>query len=340
MTIKTYIIAEIGNNHNGSVGKAIEMIDMVAEAGADAVKFQSFRGLDIVTPKVRADEYPGWNVRGYEYWYQFLDSIALPLSDHQKVINHAHNCGLDFITTPVSTAIVDLLENMSGIDTYKVASMDLNNFGLLQAIAATDKKVILSTGMGALDEIDQAVDILTKKNLSILHCVSDYPLDPANAALNNLNLLKERFPEAQLGFSDHSLGHELIIAAVATGARVIEKHITLDRNDPNPAEHHFALEPDEFATMIKWVRAIDNNFSISEWQRSPEEKKGLLRFRRSFHYNHDLASGQVVSENDLLFTRPGGGIGYKELSALVGRPLREKREAYAPCLISDVVVQK
>ncbi|MDH5523661.1 MAG: N-acetylneuraminate synthase family protein [Desulfobulbaceae bacterium] len=340
MTINTYIIAEIGNNHNGSVDKAVELINKAAEAGADAVKFQSFRGLDIVTPKVRADEYPGWNVSGYEYWYQFLDSIALPLADHQKVIDHAHDCGLDFITTPVSPAIVDLLERMTGIDTYKVASMDLNNFGLLHAIAATDKKVILSTGMGALSEVDRAVDILGKDDLSILHCVSDYPLEPSNAALNNLNVLKERFPRGQVGFSDHSLGHELIIAAVAMGARVIEKHVTLDRNDPSPAEHHFALEPDEFAAMIKWVRSIDENLSISSWQRSSNEGEGRLKFRRSFHYNRDLPSGQVVDEDDLLFTRPGDGIGYEDLSSLVGRPLCEKREAFAPCLISDVVVQE
>ena len=145
---KSYIIAEIGNNHNGSLGKALELIDAAAKAGVDAVKFQSFRGIDIVSPKVKADEYKGWDVKNFEFWYQFLDTIALKLEDHQKVIDYTKSKNLDFITTPTSPYIVEYLEKLKGIKAYKIASMDLNNFPLLHAVAKTKKEILMSTGMG------------------------------------------------------------------------------------------------------------------------------------------------------------------------------------------------
>ena len=331
----TYIIAEIGNNHNGSVEKAIELIDMSAAAGVDAVKFQTFRGLDIVSPKVRADEYPGWNVTEFEFWYQFLDAIALPLDEHQRVVDHAHSRGVDFITTPVSPVVLELLKNVNGIDAYKLASMDLDNLALIKAVAGSGKPVILSTGMGKLEEVEQAVNLLGTQEISVLHCVSDYPLDPNNAALNNLSVLSHRFPSVRIGFSDHSLGHELVIAAVAMGARVIEKHVTLDRNDLNLAEHHFSLEPKELEEMVHWVRILDNNYKNTGWVRSPNEAECRDRYRRSFHYRQDFTEGHLVSEDDLVFIRPGDGIGYDTLKGVLGKVLRTDKVAFEPCIISD-----
>lgn len=332
---RVYVIAEIGNNHNGSVEKAIELIDMAAGAGADAVKFQSFRGLDIVAPNVRADEYPGWNVREYEFWHQFLDSIALPLEAHQRVIDHAHARGVEFITTPVSPEIVEILEELSGIDQYKLASMDLDNYGLIRALAATTKPVVISTGMGDLAEIGAAVDILGNREITVLHCVSDYPLDPRNAALGNIRILGERFPGRSIGFSDHSLGHELAVAAVAMGARVIEKHVTLDRQDPQPAEHHFALEPKEFSDLVGWMRALEDNRDDMVWMRSPKETEGRQKYRRSFHYTADLPIGHFLQESDVVFIRPGDGVGYASMASLVGRPLVRAVRKHAPCSASD-----
>lgn len=336
-TSKVYVIAEIGNNHNGSVSKALEMIDMSAEAGVDAVKFQSFRGLDIVSPRVPASAYPGWNVKDKTWWYEFLDTIALPLENHQEIIDYAHKKGVDFITTPVSPYIVEYLEKLSGIDAYKVASMDLNNHGLLQAMANTTKPVIMSTGMGHVSEVDKAVEMLGDRDIGVLHCVSDYPLQAEDAYLNNINVLRSRFEGKEIGFSDHSLGHELVIAAVAMGAKIIEKHVTLDRDDPSPAEHHFSMEPSELTEMVQWIRALDKNFGQTGWGRSAKESQdGHQAYRRSFHYNKKLSKGHKVSTDDLVFLRPGTGIDYSELNNVIGQYLICDVDEYQPCELTHV----
>ena len=330
-----YIIAEIGNNHNGSKDKALELIDASAGSGADAVKFQSFSGLDIVSPKVTVEEYPKWNVKGYKYWYEFLDSIALKREDHQEIIDYALSKKLDFITTPLSIDVVGYLELISGVKAYKIASMDLNNIPLLKVVAATEKPTVISTGMGSLEEIRIAVELFSRQDLTLLHCVSDYPLDPKEAGLNNILVLLEEFPELKIGFSDHSLGCELSIAAVSLGAKVIEKHITLSRKDPSPAEHHFAMEPDEFGQMVKWIRAIETSLSFKGFFRSKSEKENCIKYRRSYHYAKDLDKGYRVGANDILLVRPADGIEADKLDKILGRPLTNSVKAFDPCHFSD-----
>lgn len=332
----SYIIAEIGNNHNGSLEKALELIDASAAAGVHAVKFQSFRGIDIVSPKVKANEYKGWDVKNFEYWYEFLDTIALRLEDHQQVIDYTISKKMDFITTPTSPYIVEYLEQLKGIKAYKIASMDLNNFPLLHAVAKTKKQILMSTGMGDMTEVKKAVDIFKNHDLSVLHCVSDYPLDPDKAYLNNISVLMNEFPGLTIGFSDHSLGHELCVAARALGATLFEKHITLDRNDPNPAEHHFAMEPSEFKELVKWIKSIDNNLSINGFSRSDSEKENKFKYRRSYHYNSPLAKGTVVELKHLSLVRPGDGIAQEDLELLMGKTLTRNVEAFDPCLLTDV----
>jgi sialic acid synthase SpsE len=332
----SYIIAEIGNNHNGNVDKAIAMIDASKEAGVDAVKFQTFRGIDIVSPKVKANEYKGWDVKNFEYWYQFLDTIALKLEDHQKVIDHTLKCGMDFITTPTSPYIVKYLEGLKGIKAYKIASMDLNNIPLLEEVAKTKKEIIMSTGMGEMDEVKKAVAIFKDHKLSVLHCVSDYPLDPEKAFLNNITSLKKQFPNLDIGFSDHSLGHELCVAARCLGAVVFEKHITLDRKDPNPAEHHFSMEPNEFKELVNWIRHIDANLNAEGFLRSETEKVNKLKYRRSYHYNADLKKGEKMELDKLSFVRPGEGIDNNELPDFIGKVLTKDVKAYDPCSLNDV----
>ncbi len=333
---RTFIIAEIGNNHNGKLEKAIKMVDAAAAAKVDAVKIQSFRGLDIVSPKVKANEYPGWNVKEFEYWFQFLDTIALPLEDHQELIDYSHSKGLKFITTPVSPAIVGILEELKGIDGYKLASMDLNNIPLIEAMSKTRKPITMSTGMGALSEIQTAVEKFKRSNINILHCISDYPLQAKNAALTNISVLKKAFPDHTIGFSDHSLGHELTLCSLALGAKVIEKHITLDRNDTELAEHHFSLEPKELTEMVSWIRDIDYNLTQKDWQRSPQESEGKRKFRRSYHYKSNLLKGHLVQLEDLTFIRPGQGIDHKQIDDLLNKPLIKDIQAYSPCLLQDV----
>jgi len=331
----SYIISEIGNNHNGDLNKALKLIAASAEAGANAVKFQSFRGIDIVTPHVKASEYKEWDVQYFEYWYQFLDSIALKLDDHQKAIDEAARLGVDFITTPTSPYIVGYLETLHGISAYKIASMDLNNVPLLEAVAKTGKPVILSTGMGEMAEIRKAVGMFKGRQLTVLHCVSDYPLNPDMACLNNIGLLKQQFPGLDIGFSDHSLGHELCVAARCLGAVVFEKHITLDRNNSERAEHHFSLEPGEFRALVGWLHSIDVNLNNSEFSRSETEKINRKKYRRSYHYNADYSKGMLVSLDKLSLLRPGDGIDSQDLPVLIGKPLVRDVKAYDPCSVTD-----
>lgn len=333
---KSYIISEIGNNHNGNLGKAIELIDASANAGVDAVKFQTFRGIDIVSPKVKANEYKGWDVKNFEYWYQFLDSIALKLEDHQQVIDYTISKGLDFITTPTSPYIVDYLEKLHGISAYKIASMDLNNFPLLNAVAKTNKKILMSTGMGEMSEVEKAVKVFEKHSLSILHCVSDYPLNPSKAYLNNIIELKTKFPNHQIGFSDHSLGHELCIVARAIGATLFEKHITLDRKDTSPAEHHFSMEPNEFKDLVQWLRDIDINLNSTGFLRSDTEQVNKFKYRRSYHYANEMKKGDVVDLIHLTLVRPGDGISEDDLDKVCGKSLTKSVNAFDPCLVSDI----
>jgi sialic acid synthase SpsE len=333
---RSYIIAEIGNNHNGSLEKALRLIDASKAAGVDAVKFQSFRGIDIVSPKVKANEYKGWDVKNFEYWHQFLDTIALRLEDHQTVIDYTISKGMDFITTPTSPYIVEYLEKLKGIRAYKIASMDLTNFPLLRAVAKTKKEILMSTGMGEMNEVRKAVEMFKNHDFTVLHCVSDYPLDPDKAFLNNIKELGKEFPKVKIGFSDHSLGHELCVAARCLGATVFEKHITLDRKDPNPAEHHFAMEPNEFKTLVKWIHHVDTNLETTGFARTETEKVNKFKYRRSYHYTKELAKGTVVEIGNLSFVRPGEGIGNEELELVVGKKLNRDVNAWDPCQVKDV----
>ena len=333
---QSYIISEIGNNHNGSLSKAIELIDASHRAGVNAVKFQTFRGIDIVSPKVKANEYKGWDVKNFEYWYQFLDSIALKLEDHQQVIDYANSKGMDFITTPTSPYIVEYLEKLSGIKAYKIASMDMNNIPLLEAVAKTKKQILMSTGMGEMDEVKKAAAYFKNHSLTILHCISDYPLDPDKAYLNNITELKKQFNDINIGFSDHSLGHELCIAARCFGATVFEKHITLDRKDPNPAEHHFSMEPNEFASLVTWLRHIDKSLNTETFSRTETEKINKFKYRRSYHYNAAFSKGTVLDVGKLTLVRPGDGIDSESLPLFIGKTLSKDVSAYDACLLKDV----
>ena len=331
----TYIIAEIGNNHNGSIEKAKLLVNEAINSGADAIKTQSFRGLDIVSPRVLMSDLPDWDDGKFKYWYQFIEDFALPLENHQELINYTNSFDIDFITTPVSVEILDELESLKGISAYKLASMDLTNKNLIIELSKTSKPIIISTGMGSMEEIEDAIHILRKSDLTILHCVSDYPLNPLNANLSNIKILKEKFKDYKIGFSDHSLGHELSVAAVSLGAEVIEKHFTLNRNDKEKAEHHMSMEPKDFLELCKWIRALDDNLSKNTWGRSRLEVSNKFQFRRSFHYKSSLPSGHKVSLKDLRFVRPCDGIGYDQINDILEKKLTKSVNSFDPCLLED-----
>tara|TARA_B100002019_G_scaffold131625_1_gene113092 strand:- start:10677 stop:11684 length:1008 start_codon:yes stop_codon:yes gene_type:complete len=331
----TYVIAEIGNNHNGSIKKAKQLVKEAVNSGVDAIKTQSFRGLDIVSPKVLMSDLPDWDDGKFKYWYQFAEDLALPLENHQELIDFTNSLSVDFITTPVSVEILEELESLTGIRAYKVASMDLTNTNLLIEMSKTNKPIILSTGMGSEKEIERAVSIFKNSDLTLLHCVSDYPLNPQNAFLGNIKILKETYNDLKIGFSDHSLSHELSIAAVSLGAEVIEKHFTLNRNDEDRAEHHMSMEPDEFSILTQWIKVLDNNIAQENWGRSEIEESNKEKSRRSFHYKTNLTKGHRISLNDLAFVRPGKGIGYEHLNKILDKKLVRPVYSFNPCLLSD-----
>lgn len=323
---KVFIIAEIGNNHNGSKETALELIDFASKAGADAVKFQTFTGLDIVSPTVSADEYKGWDVKGFTFWHEFLDTISLGLSDHKEVYEYASLKGLIPFSTPTSVRIVDFLESI-GNEIYKIASMDVTNIPLLKRVAETGKPVIMSTGMANETEIEQAINIFKNNELVVLHCVSDYPVQPENVNLLSIPFLAERF-NVITGFSDHSLTNEFAIAAISIGARVIEKHITYSRQSKEKAEHHFALEPGEFKEMVNAIRNIESGMGTKKLMRSAGELENKVKYRRSLHLNKNKKTGEQIFADDISVVRPAIGADASEFDFFIGKTLGRDVDAW------------
>jgi N,N'-diacetyllegionaminate synthase len=321
-----FIIAEIGNNHNGSRQTAIDLIEIAANAGVNAVKFQTFMGRDIVSPLVKANEYADWEVGGFDFWYEFLDTLALPLEDHKEVFDYARKRGLIPFSTPTSDKIVDFLESIDN-EIYKIASMDVNNIQLLRKVALTHKPVILSTGMATDDEIQTAIDIFSNNELAILHCVSDYPTRPEKANLLALSHIAESYGVIT-GLSDHSLSNAFAIGAVALGGRVIEKHITYSRNAVEKAEHHFALEPDELTKLVIDIRNLEKGLGAKALVRSESELGNKQKYRRGLHLNKSKRAGETINGSDISVVRPVIGATASEYEFFLGKILKRNVDAW------------
>ena len=325
-----FIIAEIGMNHDGSKQKAEDLIAVAAEAGADAVKFQTFKALDIVNPALPADYDPQEPVPPqYEYFYQYIGQYELPYEYYDDLISCAAEHKLIFLSTPCSYGAVDFLAER--IPAFKIASMDLNNMSLLEKVGTQEKPVILSTGIGTLPEIEAAVKTLQvsgAKEVALLHCVANYPAKPDELNLRNIPMLKQAFG-LPVGFSDHSLGVVNSVAAVALGACIVEKHITLDRKTPGP-DHYFALEPADLKELVKNIREVESALGSSERRLTDSEEQKRATYRRSLVINRDLKKGRVLQEGDISVIRPGSGISPGELSKAIGMVLKQDLKAYTP----------
>ena len=331
---KVFIIGEIGNNHNGNLETAKKLIDIAADAGVDAVKFQTFKGLDIVAPTVLANSYKGWDPKGFTYWYEFLDTIALSYNDHKLAFAYANEKGVIPFSTPTSPKSVEFLESIDN-PIYKIASMDVTNIPLLKAVAKTGKPTIISTGMANEEEISEAIKILNKNELVVLHCVSDYPTKPENANLKNMNFLAERF-NVPVGLSDHSISNEFALASIALGGRVIEKHITYDRNASEKAEHHFALMPNELKSLVAQIRNLEKGLSTKQLNRSNSELENRSNFRRGLHLNKALKQGDVIAEHDLSVVRPCLGEGPEKYDAFLGKKLAKDKLPWTGLTFKDI----
>jgi N-acetylneuraminate synthase/N,N'-diacetyllegionaminate synthase len=311
-----FIIAEIGTNHNHDIDVAKQLIDVAAEAGVDAVKFQTFRPTDIVHPEIPANAYG--HFKGNEkYWYKVLEKLVLPEEWYPELWDYSHRKGLIAISTASSPYCVDFLMNLN-IPAFKVASMDLNYFPLLEKLAKTKKSIILSTGMSYLSEIDEAIRFINENGnnqVMLTYCVSNYPAKSNQLHLKQIPLLAQTF-QVPVGFSDHSLGINTSIAAVAIGAKVIEKHFTLDRKMNGP-DHSFSLQPDELKRLVSGIREVES--ALSSKYHVPHDLNNRHEFRRSIVTKTKINNGDKITLENIQFTRPGNGIEPKDLQKILGK---------------------
>lgn len=326
MSVKhVMVIAEAGVNHNGDINKALDLIDVAAEAGADFVKFQTFKAEKIVNPTARKADYQKNNMKGDEdTQFGMLKKLEMGENWYPVLIKRCKEKGINFLSTGFDTESIDFL-NALEIPFYKIPSGEITNKPYLQHIARKGKDIILSTGMANLNEVKAAINVIIhegieKANITVLHCNTEYPTPMEDVNLLAMNQIAKEL-EVKVGYSDHTLGIEVPIAAVALGACVIEKHFTLDRNLPGP-DHAASLEPDELKAMVQAIRNIEKAISGSGVKEpSPSEKKNISIARKSLHLNRDLRKAEVIHEDDLISLRPGDGISPMDIEKVLGKEL-------------------
>lgn len=319
-----YVIAEVGVNHNGDVITAHRLIDAARAAGADAVKFQVFSADSLVAASAPACEYQRRHDSQAETQHAMLKRLELPPAAFRECAEHAAQVNLHFLATPFGIPQVRLLVEL-GASAVKIASPDLVNVPLLEAAAATGLPLIVSVGAAELSEIDQAVALLREHQadgrLIMLHCVSAYPTKPENANLRRIRVLAERF-SVPVGFSDHTAESSFSGLAVAAGAAVLEKHLTLDRNAPGP-DHFFSLSPDQFAEYLAAARAARRALGDDEVRVAPEEAEVRKLARGSIIAVVAIPCGQRVEPRHLSVRRPGSGIVPSRWYDVIGRKAKE-----------------
>jgi len=316
-----YVIAEAGVNHNGDVPTALKLIDAAADAGADAVKFQTWESAGLnVSQHTPLTEYQsdalGSDVTGQ---VEMLDALGLEFSVVADPIAHSKNRNIDFISTPDDEASVDLLVDLA-VPYIKTASAELNNIPFLQMIAKRGIPMIVSTGMSTLEEVETAIEAIRKEGLdelTVLHCTSEYPSPVEDVNLRAMQTMANKF-SVNIGYSDHTRGVDVAVAAVALGATVIEKHFTLDRNQEGP-DHEASLEPAELTTMIESIRRAERFLGDGIKRVMDSEAKNRPLMRRSLVANNPLPAGHKITAADVVAKRPGTGITPDLLHEVIGK---------------------
>ena len=326
----TLIIAEAGVNHNGSIETAGQLIETAAEAGADLVKFQTFSADRLVTGSASKADYQLETTSTSESQHEMIRKLELSREMHEELIAHCKKCGVGFFSTGFDPQSVDLLAEL-GLDRFKIPSGEITNLPYLRHIGQYGKPVILSTGMARLGEIEAALEVLEssgtpRERVTVLHCNTEYPTPMADVNLKAMLAIRDALG-VQVGYSDHTLGIEVPIAAVAMGATVIEKHFTLDRNLPGP-DHRASLEPDELKAMVQAIRNIELALSGDGLKRpSPSESKNLEIVRKSLVALVPIKAGEPFTEANLGVKRPGSGISPMRWDEFIGRPANRDYQA-------------
>jgi N,N'-diacetyllegionaminate synthase len=312
-----FIVAEAGVNHNGNLKRALRMVDEAAEAGADAVKFQTFTPELVASSRAPKAKYQR-TARGKSQ-IEMLKRLALTRLDFEAISQRAEKRRILMLSTPFDDESVDFLDAL-GVPAYKVSSGDLTNIPLIEHIARKGKPVILSTGMATLDEVQDAVGAVRRNGndrIILLHCVSAYPSKPDDSNLRAMQTLRETF-RVPVGFSDHTLGTDVPIAAAALGAVMIEKHFTLSRNLPGP-DHKSSLEPREFIRMVRGIRTAERALGRPEKAPTKAEMEMRAVARKSIVASRNIQKGESITREMVAVKRPGTGIQPKELAYLLGK---------------------
>ena len=330
-----FIIAEAGVNHNGSVEMAKKLIDAAKEAGADAVKFQTFQAEDIVTLKSKKAIYQ--HRAKEKTQYEMLKNLELSFDEFLELKRYCDNKDIEFISTPYDIKSVEFLNEL-GVIRFKVASADIINKPLIESIAKTKKPIILSTGMATLGEIERAISLINdfgNEDIILLHCTTSYPTPYEQVNMNVLNTLKRAFG-LPVGYSDHTLGIEISVMAVSFGAEVIEKHFTLDRTMDGP-DHSASLEPNELEKMVEAIRNVEKAFGSERKEITGEEKKNIFFMRRSIHASEDMKQGEIIKEKNTKITRPFDGIEPWFLVIILGKKIKTNVKKDEPIKWDDLL---
>jgi N,N'-diacetyllegionaminate synthase len=320
---KVLIIAEAGVNHNGNFAIAKQLIDVAADSGADCVKFQTFNADKLVSAKAKLADYQKKNTAGNEAsQYSMLKKLEMPEQWHYDLKQYAISKNIIFVSTGFDETSIDLLDKLD-MPFFKIPSGEITNKPYLEHIATKGKPVIVSTGMSELAEIKAVLDILItngidKKNITVLHCNTEYPTPMEDVNLLAMQTIKKELSVA-VGYSDHTLGIEVSVAAVALGAVVIEKHFTMDRNMAGP-DHLASLEPDELKAMVTAIRNISQAISgTGEKKPSVSELKNKIISRKSIHLKTGIPAGHILTAGDLEMKRPGDGISPMMIQNIIGK---------------------
>ena len=322
MRKEPYIIAEIGANHNGDINLAKKMIDKAKDCGCDAVKFQSWSKKSLFTKNFYKEQNQ-FKDNNFGTLEEMVEKFSLSKKDHAVLKEYCDNKKITFFSTPFSFEEVDMLDELK-VPFFKVASMDLNNLSFLKYVSEKGQTIILSTGMGSLAEIETALNIIYEtgnKEVILFHCIAIYPPDDKIINLRNIEMLNKTF-SIPVGFSDHTIGTSIPLAAIALGAKVIEKHFTLDKTLPG-WDHAVSANPEEMKVIVEEGKRIVT--SLGEYRRvvSEQEKKQIESFRRSVVTKRNIKEGEILQKENLDFKRPGTGIRPDEIKYILGRKVNK-----------------
>jgi N,N'-diacetyllegionaminate synthase len=335
-----FIIAEAGVNHNGNINLAKRLVDVAIQAGADAVKFQTFKAEDVVTETAEKAEYQKKTTGAEESQFVMIKKLELKELDFKELFDYANRKGIIFLSSPFDKWSVDLLDKL-GVPAFKIASGEITNLPLIKYIAQKGKPIILSTGMSTMAEIKEVLQVINNegtRDIVLLHCITSYPAKVESSNLRAMRTLRRAF-KLPVGLSDHTIGITVPIAAVALGAAALEKHFTLDKNLPGP-DHKASLTPEELNRMITVVRQVEK--AMGNGIKSPTEEEEELKrvVRRSIVARVEISKGTLITEEMLDVKRPGTGVEPKYMNKVIGAVARHRIEQDEPLTMNKLEVRR